>query len=80
MITNYGPYHFQEKLIPLVIRNALDGKPLPIYGNRYTEALKEAVSSANKSEEKDISNFANTISNRQNQSLTTLRNYWNSFK
>lgn len=30
---NYGPYHFPEKLIPLVITNALAGKPLPIYGN-----------------------------------------------
>ncbi len=29
---NYGPYHFPEKLIPLVILNALDGKQLPIYG------------------------------------------------
>jgi len=29
---NYGPYHFPEKLIPLVILNALDGKDLPIYG------------------------------------------------
>lgn len=29
---NYGPYHFPEKLIPLVILNALAGKPLPIYG------------------------------------------------
>lgn len=29
---NYGPYHFPEKLIPLVIMNALDGKALPIYG------------------------------------------------
>ncbi|CAJ1822049.1 dTDP-glucose 4,6-dehydratase [Aeromonas jandaei] len=29
---NYGPYHFLEKLIPLVILNALDGKPLPVYG------------------------------------------------
>lgn len=29
---NYGPYHFPEKLIPLAILNALDGKPLPIYG------------------------------------------------
>ena len=29
---NYGPYHFPEKLIPLVILNALDEKPLPIYG------------------------------------------------
>ena len=30
---NYGPYHFPEKLIPLVILNALDGKELPIYGD-----------------------------------------------
>ncbi len=29
---NYGPYHFPEKLIPLMILNALEGKPLPIYG------------------------------------------------
>jgi dTDP-glucose 4,6-dehydratase len=30
---NYGPYQFPEKLIPLVIHNALAGKPLPIYGD-----------------------------------------------
>ncbi|EHD22419.1 MULTISPECIES: dTDP-glucose 4,6-dehydratase [Brenneria] len=30
---NYGPYHFPEKLIPLVILNALEGKSLPVYGN-----------------------------------------------
>lgn len=30
---NYGPYHFPEKLIPLMLVNALDGKPLPIYGD-----------------------------------------------
>jgi dTDP-glucose 4,6-dehydratase len=30
---NYGPYHFPEKLIPLCILNALNGKPLPIYGD-----------------------------------------------
>ncbi len=29
---NYGPYHFPEKLIPLMIAKALDGEPLPIYG------------------------------------------------
>lgn len=29
---NYGPYHFPEKLIPLIILNALDGRPLPVYG------------------------------------------------
>ena len=30
---NYGPYHFPEKLIPLMIINALDDKPLPVYGD-----------------------------------------------
>lgn len=30
---NYGPYHFPEKLIPLMILNALEGRPLPVYGN-----------------------------------------------
>lgn len=30
---NYGPFHFPEKLIPLIILNALEGKPLPVYGN-----------------------------------------------
>lgn len=30
---NYGPYHFPEKLIPLCILNALEGKPLPVYGS-----------------------------------------------
>jgi dTDP-glucose 4,6-dehydratase len=33
---NYGPYQFPEKLIPLIILNALEGKPLPVYGDgRY---------------------------------------------
>ncbi len=30
---NYGPYHFPEKLIPLIILNALEGKPFPVYGD-----------------------------------------------
>lgn len=30
---NYGPYHFPEKLIPLIVLNALHGKPLPVYGD-----------------------------------------------
>ena len=30
---NYGPYQFPEKLIPLMISNALDGRPLPVYGD-----------------------------------------------
>lgn len=32
---NYGPFHFPEKLIPLIILNALQGKPLPIYGKGH---------------------------------------------
>ena len=35
---NYGPYHFPEKLIPLMILNALEGKPLPVYGDGRTSA------------------------------------------
>lgn len=34
---NYGPRHFPEKLIPLIILNALDGKPLPVYGDGQQE-------------------------------------------
>jgi dTDP-glucose 4,6-dehydratase len=30
---NYGPYHFPEKLIPLMVVNAQAGKPLPVYGD-----------------------------------------------
>lgn len=51
---NYGPYHFPEKLIPLTIANALEGKPLPVYGrgenvrdwlfvDDHVEALLEVV-------------------------------------
>ena len=38
---NYGPYHFPEKLIPLIILNALQGKPLPLYakGNQIRDWL-----------------------------------------
>ena len=32
---NYGPYHFPEKLIPLIVQNALAGKALPVYGNGH---------------------------------------------
>jgi len=34
---NYGPYQFPEKLIPLMIANALEGKPLPVYGDGMQE-------------------------------------------
>src|ERR1051326_3120757 len=36
---NYGPYQFPEKLIPLMIVNALSGKPLPVYGDGQSECL-----------------------------------------
>ena len=36
---NYGPYHFPEKLIPLMIANALNDKPLPVYG----EGIKKTI-------------------------------------
>ena len=47
---NYGPYHFPEKLIPLIINNILEGKPLPVYGEGlnvrdwlYVEANCKAI-------------------------------------
>jgi dTDP-glucose 4,6-dehydratase len=47
---NYGPYHFPEKLIPLMILNCLEGKPLPVYGDGqnirdwlYVEDHAEAI-------------------------------------
>ena len=46
---NYGPYHFPEKLIPLMIVNALAGKPLPVYGDglqRARLALRRATTAA----------------------------------
>jgi dTDP-glucose 4,6-dehydratase len=36
-VNNYGPYQFPEKLIPLMITNALEGKPLPVYGDGLNE-------------------------------------------
>ena len=62
---NYGPYHFPEKLIPLVILNALDGKELPIYGKGdqirdwlyvedHARALYKVVTSGNVGETYNI--------------------------
>ncbi len=62
---NYGPYHFPEKLIPLVILNALDEKPLPIYGKGdnvrdwlyvedHAEALYLAVSKGRPGEKYNV--------------------------
>ena len=65
---NYGPYHFPEKLIPLVILNALEGKALPIYGDGkqvrdwlyvedHAKALFRAVSSGKVGETYNIGGF-----------------------
>lgn len=62
---NYGPYHFPEKLIPLVVLNALEGKPLPIYGKGdqirdwlfvedHARALYKVVTSGNVGETYNI--------------------------
>ena len=40
---NYGPYHFPEKLIPLMIVNALAGKPLPVYGDGRNPGRRSRV-------------------------------------
>lgn len=62
---NYGPYHFPEKLIPLIILNALEGKPLPVYGKGdqirdwlyvedHARALHEVVTKGNPGETYNI--------------------------
>ncbi|WP_239424159.1 dTDP-glucose 4,6-dehydratase [Snodgrassella communis] len=62
---NYGPYHFPEKLIPLTILNALQGKKLPVYGNGeqirdwlyvedHARALYQVVTKANAGETYNI--------------------------
>lgn len=48
--------------------------------NTYIEALKEAVNSAQKKEEDNISKFANQLTKKHEESFDILRNYWNSFK
>ena len=65
---NYGSYHFPEKLIPLIILNALDGKALPIYGDGkqvrdwlyvddHARALYKVVSEGNVGETYNIGGF-----------------------
>ena len=62
---NYGPYHFPEKLIPLIVLNALEGKPLPVYGkgdqirdwlyvDDHAKALYAVVKSGNAGETYNI--------------------------
>jgi dTDP-glucose 4,6-dehydratase len=68
---NYGPYHFPEKLIPLTIINALEGKPLPVYGDGenvrdwlYVEDHAEALLQA---AERGIAGHSYTIGGHNEQ-------------
>ncbi|MDO4223255.1 MAG: dTDP-glucose 4,6-dehydratase [Acinetobacter sp.] len=65
---NYGPYHFPEKLIPLMILNALQGKPLPVYGDGqqirdwlyvedHARALVQVATTANVGETYNIGGY-----------------------
>ncbi|EHZ7120560.1 dTDP-glucose 4,6-dehydratase [Vibrio vulnificus] len=82
---NYGPFHFPEKLIPLVILNALDGRQLPIYGDGkqvrdwlfvedHARALYKVVSEGKLGETYNIGGF----NERQNiEVVTTICNHLN---
>ncbi|EGR7968613.1 dTDP-glucose 4,6-dehydratase [Vibrio vulnificus] len=83
---NYGPYHFPEKLIPLVILNALEGKQLPIYGDGkqvrdwlfvedHARALYKVVTEGALGETYNIGGF----NEKQNiEVVTTICNHLNS--
>lgn len=82
---NYGPYHFPEKLIPLVILNALEGKSLPVYGDGkqvrdwlyvedHARALYKVVSEGTIGETYNIGGF----NEKQNiEVVTTICNHLN---
>jgi len=82
---NYGPYHFPEKLIPLIILNALEGKKLPVYGNGkqvrdwlfvedHARALYKVVSEGKLGETYNIGGF----NEKQNiEVVTTICNHLN---
>ena len=82
---NYGPYHYPEKLIPLIILNALEGKALPIYGNGkqvrdwvfvedHVKALYKVVSEGVLGETYNIGGF----NEKQNiEVVTTICNHLN---
>ena len=82
---NYGPYHFPEKLVPLIILNALEGKSLPIYGDGkqirdwlyvddHARALYKVVSEGNLGETYNIGGF----NEKQNiEVVTTICNHLN---
>lgn len=82
---NYGPYHFPEKLIPLIILNALDGKQLPVYGDGkqvrdwlfvedHARALYKVVSEGKLGDTYNIGGF----NEKQNiEVVTTICNHLN---
>lgn len=82
---NYGPYHFPEKLIPLIILNALEGKALPVYGDGkqvrdwlfvedHARALYKVVSEGKLGETYNIGGF----NEKQNiEVVTTICNHLN---
>lgn len=82
---NYGPFHFPEKLIPLIILNALDGKSLPVYGDGkqvrdwlyvedHARALYKVVSEGALGETYNIGGF----NEKQNiEVVTTICNHLN---
>lgn len=82
---NYGPYHFPEKLIPLIILNALEGKQLPVYGDGkqvrdwlfvedHARALYKVVSEGKLGETYNIGGF----NEKQNiEVVTTICNHLN---
>lgn len=82
---NYGPYHFPEKLIPLIILNALEGKPLPVYGDGkqvrdwlfvedHARALYKVVTEGQLGETYNIGGF----NEKQNiEVVTTICNHLN---
>lgn len=79
---NYGPYHFPEKLIPLVIINAIQGKPLPIYGKGqqirdwlYVEDHAEALVTVLKSGE--VSETYNIGGHNEKTNLDVVRSICN---
>lgn len=80
--------YFAENIGKLItLKGSFNDKTLTFdYGiktfssNTYTDALKEAVSSMHKNEEKEIRDFAIMLSKRHDDSFIILRNYWNSFK
>lgn len=80
--------YFAENVGKLItLKNSFNDKTLNIdyriqtfNSENYVEAIKDAISSAQKNEENNISKFASQLTKKHEKSFDTLRNYWNSFK